>query len=206
MHNGQHYQTIVYDSKNHRQYRHSFVEKLLIDKANAGAEHAVLVTSVFPSGERDLCIVDGVVLAKPLQAVTIAAVLRTHIINDHLRNLSFKDRTAKKERLYKLMTSETFRQRMETIDRTIEDLEKIDAKEANDHRRVWTARAAHYRTAHKSVTDFVIEVNVILEAHEANEPPVPVAVSVAAAETDDEVPFGPGDDVPFDLDDDSIPF
>jgi hypothetical protein len=80
MHNGQHYQTIVYDSKNHRQYRHSFVEKLLIDKANAGAEHAVLVTSVFPSGERDLCIVDGVVLANKLTLLTrnTREVGRTH--------------------------------------------------------------------------------------------------------------------------------
>src|SRR5262249_2035288 len=76
LHNGQHCQTIVYDSKNHRQYRHSFVEKLLVDKAAANAEHAVLVTSAFPGGQRDLCIVDGVVLTKPLQAVTIATVLR----------------------------------------------------------------------------------------------------------------------------------
>jgi hypothetical protein len=79
-----------------RQYRHSFVEKLLTDKTNANAERAVLVTSVLSSGERDLCILDGVVLAKPLQAVTIASVLRDRIVNDYLVNLSFKDRTEKK--------------------------------------------------------------------------------------------------------------
>jgi hypothetical protein len=163
MHNGQHCQTIVYDSKNRRIFQTGFVQKLLVDKANAKAEHAVLVTLMFPSGQRDLCIVDGVIVARLSQVVTVAAMLRDSIVTDHLRNLSFKDRTEKKERLYSLMTSEMFRQRMAAIERAVRELEKIDAKEMEDHRRVWTTRAVHYKTADKSVRDLVTEVNVILQ-------------------------------------------
>ena len=92
---------------------------------------------MFPTGQRDLCIVDGVILTRLSQVVTIAAMLRDAIVTDHLRNLSFKDRTEKKERLYALITSEMFRQRMAAIERAVRELEKIDTKEAEEHRRVW---------------------------------------------------------------------
>jgi hypothetical protein len=189
MHNGQHCQTIVYDSKNRRIFQTGFVQKLLVDKANAKAEHAVLVTSMFPSGQRDLCIVDGVIVAKLSQVVTVAAMLRDSIVTDHLRNLSFKDRTEKKERLYSLMTSEMFRQRMAAIERAVRELEKIDAKEMEDHRRVWTTRAVHYKTADKSVRDLVTEVNVILQ-----NPGSGVAVEVAVRSV---TPAATGTDAPF---------
>jgi hypothetical protein len=173
MHNGEHCQTIIYDSKNRRIYQAGFVQKLLVDKSNAKAEHAVLVTAMFPSGQRDLCIVDGVVVAKLSQVVTIAAMLRDSIVTDHLRNLSFKDRTEKREHLYNLITSEMFRQRIAAVERAVRDLEKIDAREADDHRKVWSQRSVQYRTVDKSVRDLVTEVNVILQA--------PAGLEVAAA-------------------------
>jgi hypothetical protein len=136
---------------------------------------------VFPNGQRDLCVVDGVIVARLCQIVTVAKLLRDSIITDHLRNLSFKDRTEKKERLYKLMTSEMFRQGMTAIERSIRELEKIDAKEVDEHRRVWTARTIQYRTADKSVRDLIAEVNVILEN--------PGAANAAATGTDNPIPF-----------------
>jgi hypothetical protein len=188
MHNGQHCQTIVYDSKNRRIFQQGFVQKLLVDKANARAEHAVLVTTMFPTGQRDLCIVDGVVLARLSQVVTIAAMLRDAIVTDHLRNLSFRDRTEKKERLYALITSEMFRQRMAAIERAVRELEKIDTKEAEEHRRVWAARTVQYRTADKSVRDLVADVNVILQ-NPGSELAVEVAVRSAPTGTDGRIPF-----------------
>src|SRR5687767_6265040 len=105
MHNGNHCQTIVYDSKNRRLWQNLFVQKVLTDKVNAKAEHAILVSAVFPNGQRDLCVVDDVIVAKLSQVVTVAKLLRDGIVADYLRNLSFKDRTEKKERLYKLISS-----------------------------------------------------------------------------------------------------
>jgi hypothetical protein len=182
MHNGQYCQTIVYDSKNRKIFQAVFVQKLLTDKANAKAEHAVIVTAMFPSGHRDLCMVDGVIVARPQQVVTIAALLRDSIITDHLRNLSFKDRTVKKERLYALITSEMFRQRMASVERAIGELEKIDIKEEAEHRKVWTQRNVHYRTAAKSVRDLITDVNVILQNPKAG-------ADGAATGTDDSLPF-----------------
>lgn len=185
MHKGQYCQTIIYDSKNRRLWQNIFVQKLLTDKANAKAEHAILVTAVFPNGHRDLCAVDGVILAKLTQVVTIAALLRDSIITDHLRNLSFKDRTEKKERLYNLITSEMFRQRMGAVERAVRDLEKIDSREAEEHRKVWTQRTVQYRTVDKSVRDLVTEVNVILQ----NPGSDAVSATPAATGTENPTPF-----------------
>ena len=73
------------------------------------------------------------------------------------------------------MTSEMFRQRMAAVERAVRELEKIDAKEMEDHRRVWTARSVHYKTADKSVRDLVTEVGVILQ-NPGSEVDVEVAV------------------------------
>jgi hypothetical protein len=179
MHNGLYCQTIVYDSKNRRLWQNLFVQKLHADKVAAKAEHAILVSAVFPNGQRDLCVVDDVIVARMSQVVTIAKLLRDSIITDHLRNLSFKDRTEKKERLYQLITSEMFRQRMATIERSVRELEKIDTKEAEEHRRVWAARTVQYRTADKSVRDLLAEIQAILER----------PVAQAATGTDNPNPF-----------------
>jgi hypothetical protein len=191
MHNGQYCQTIVYDSKNRRIFQQGFIQKLLVDKANAKAEHAVLVTAMFPTGQRDLCVVDGVVVARLSQVVTIAAMLRDSIVTDHLRNLSFKDRTEKKERLYNLITSETFRQRIAAVERAVRDLEKIDAREADEHRKVWNQRSVQYRTVDKSVRDLVTEVNVILQS-----PGCEVAVDVAGVHSVSPLATGTDDPAP----------
>src|ERR1700739_3327026 len=46
--------TILYDSKNHNQFRTDHVSKLRADQLSAKADHAILSTHKFPQGTRQL--------------------------------------------------------------------------------------------------------------------------------------------------------
>src|SRR3984885_11836178 len=53
---------IIVDSKNRQSWQNSFVTKLRQDQVEAGAEHAVLATTVFPAGKKEMCIESGVIV------------------------------------------------------------------------------------------------------------------------------------------------
>ena len=56
MYKGQSCGRIVIDSKNHQGWQNGFVTKLRHDQTEAGAEHAILASTVFPAGKKELCI------------------------------------------------------------------------------------------------------------------------------------------------------
>jgi len=52
---------IVFDSKNRQKWGYEFVTKLREDQVEAKADHAILSTTMFPSGKKELCIESGVI-------------------------------------------------------------------------------------------------------------------------------------------------
>src|SRR2546427_5393828 len=57
--------SIITDAKNRQGWQNVFVTKLRKDQVEAGAEHAILATTVFPAGKKDLCIESGVIVISP---------------------------------------------------------------------------------------------------------------------------------------------
>src|SRR5215472_16458885 len=56
LHQGEVCGTILYDSKNRMAWQNAYIAKLRQDQLEAQADHAILTTTVFPSGKKDLCI------------------------------------------------------------------------------------------------------------------------------------------------------
>src|SRR5260370_1763497 len=80
---GQECGTILYDSKNHNQWRVEHATKLRKDQLAEKAEHAILSTHKFPQGERQLHTLDGVLLANPARVVAVSTVIRQHLLQLH---------------------------------------------------------------------------------------------------------------------------
>jgi hypothetical protein len=76
--------TIVYDSKNHKQYRTDHVAKLRVDQLAHDADHAILSTHKFPQGTRQLHTIDGILLANPARVVQLAILLRRHLVQVYI--------------------------------------------------------------------------------------------------------------------------
>jgi len=97
--------TIIYDSKNHNQFRHEHVSKLRADQLAAQAEHAILSTRKFPQGTRQLYLQDGVLLANPARVVLIATLIRQHLLQLHAQRVSDIERDSKTAALYEFIIS-----------------------------------------------------------------------------------------------------
>ena len=82
IHKGQPCGKIVIDSKNTKGWQNAFVTKLRQDQMEAGADHAILSTTVFPRGQKELCIEDAVIVVSPARVTHIVALLRRSMITD----------------------------------------------------------------------------------------------------------------------------
>ena len=155
--------SILYDSKNHGAWRTSFVDKLKKDQLAADSDHAILSTSVFPSGERQLLVLAGVIVANPARVVELVRLLREHIVRTYRLRLSADERGDKTTALYEFIVSERYGQLIARFDTIAENLLELDVKEKKDHDRVWNRRGRLLKDAQKANADLANEIDRIVE-------------------------------------------
>lgn len=158
--------SIIYDCKNHKRWQNRFTTKLREDQIVAQADHAVLVSTVFPADTRQLLVRDGVIVASPARIIAVAHMLRRQVLQTSALNLSNADRDEKTARLYEFMTSDRASRwdRMAQATTDLLDIEKSDA--------VWQEKTRTKRTglihAVQSVYDgFTGDIDRILASTEA---------------------------------------
>ncbi|MBX9865109.1 MAG: DUF2130 domain-containing protein [Hyphomicrobium sp.] len=161
-HNGATCGCIVYDSKNHQQFRSDHVTKLRQDQIAAKADHAVLSTAAFPKDKKQLHIDNGVILANPARAVVIAMLLRQQVVQLHCLKVSNDERTSKIDELYAMMTSDRFSQFMSAITRSAEQLEVLQVQEKKAHDSNWKKQGELFRTIIRTCAQFDEEIGRII--------------------------------------------
>jgi len=143
---------IVYDSKNHGGWRWSFVTKLREDQLAAEADHAVLATRVFPSGESQIHVHEnGVVIANPAQVVAIVMILREHIIQMHRLRLSDHERDAKMAVLYDFINSDRCNQLFTQLDSLMKEMDDLEVTEKDAHDKTWKKRGQLTKNVQKVI-------------------------------------------------------
>jgi hypothetical protein len=159
---------IIIDAKNRQAWQNVFVTKLRQDQVEAGAEHAILVTTVFPSGKKDMCIESGVIVISPAQVTYIVQVLRQSMITMHVRGLSLKERADKMSRLYKLITSESHAGKLTEAGRLTQDILELDVQEKKSHDNVWKKRGSLSIRIRNVLREMETEIAAVIEG-DANE-------------------------------------
>lgn len=154
---------IVIDSKNRQAWQNGFVTKLRADQIAAKADHAILSTTVFPSGQKELFVQNGVIGVSPARVVHIVELLRTAIIRMHMLGLSVKERAGKMTELYTLITSADYAQQFGELGRLADGLSELDVEEAKEHQRVWKNRGTAVTRLKNILRQIDTEVSAILE-------------------------------------------
>lgn len=167
MHNGKACGTIIYDSKNHNAWRNDFVTKLASDQMAAKAEHAILSTSKFPAGVRQLHVQDGVLLANPARIVALVSVVRQHIVQTHSLRMSGEEKTQKTAALYDFITSERCNDLLKRIDIHTDDLMDLQAKEMKAHDATWKRQGELIRSVQKVRGELTRQIDDIIGTGEA---------------------------------------
>lgn len=163
VHNGKVCGSIIYDSKNHGAWRSNFVEKLKTDQLAAKADHAILTTSAFPAGARQLQVKDDVIVLNPARVVEMVRIVREHIVQTHRLRLSAEEREKKTEALYEFINSDRCRQLMARHETITEELLTIEVKEVKTHEATWKKRGQLIRGVQKLHGDYLAEIDRIIE-------------------------------------------
>lgn len=165
LHKGSVCGTIMIDSKNRQGWLNSYVTKLREDQVTERAEHAVLATTVFPSGKKELYIDEdtGVIVVNRARIVEIVGLLRDAMVRMHLRGLSQTERAQKRDQLYEYITSEAYRQHQAEAQRLTTEILDLDVEEQRTHGNVWQARGKIATRLRNAVREMDTEVSAILE-------------------------------------------
>jgi hypothetical protein len=162
IHNGMVCGKIIYDSKNHGQWRYDFAEKLAADKIAEKADHAILSTRKFPGGMKQLDVMDGVILANPGRVVALVQVVRDHIVKSHTLRMSNEEKALKSAELYAFITSTQFTDLLDRIDTQAQELLDMRVKEQKAHEKMWKDQDILYRLIQKTGAELHNRIDLIL--------------------------------------------
>jgi len=169
LHKGMACGLIIVESKNTKTWQTSFVAKLRQDQLAAGADHAILATTVFPRGQKDLCVESNVILVNPSQVAHIVALLRRSVLTIHLRGLGQHERASKMSMLYALITSDKYIQQFRELEKLSGDIVTLDASEKKSHETVWKKRGALTTRIASALSDIASDVADVIEGQEPTE-------------------------------------
>ncbi len=172
-HKGESCGRIIVDAKNRQSWQNVFVTKLRQDQVEAGAEHAILATTVFPAGKREMCIETGVIVIAPPRVVHIVQLLRQAMITMHVKGLSMKQRATKMSLLYSLITSEQYVAKFHEASRLTQDMLELEVQEKTAHDNVWKKRGTLVKRMHNVLREVETEVAAIVEGGDETEPVLP---------------------------------
>jgi hypothetical protein len=163
MYNGKACGITVYDSKN----RNGYATKLRADQIAAKAEHAILSTWKFPAGTQQVTEREGVIVANPVRVITLAGLLRRHLIQTSSLRIVGKDPDGKKKTaLHALITSEPFWQKLRSIENIADKMPGFDANERKAHEKMWKPRPL-INLLLKSCADICADIESIIGTAES---------------------------------------
>lgn len=165
LHKGTTCGTILVDSKNRQAWQNSYITKLREDQMAAKAEHAVLATTVFPSGKKELYLDEetAVIVVSRARVCEVVELLRSSMVRMRVLKLSLSERNEKRDLLYKYIASEEYRQHQQEAARLSNELSDLDVEEKRDHDKVWHKRGKMVTRLRNVVRQVETEVSAILE-------------------------------------------
>jgi hypothetical protein len=162
-HKGQTCGRIIIESKVRQDWKKAYVTKLRQDQVEAGAEQAILATSVFPPGRPELCVESDIIVVNPARIVHVVHILRQAMITMHVRGLSMKERAGKMNKLYGLITSEPYRRKFSEAGKITKEILDLDAQEKTAHDNVWRKRGAFATRINNVLREIETDVAGVIE-------------------------------------------
>lgn len=170
---------ILIDAKPRGAWQHQYVVKLREDQSDFGADHALLSTTAFPSGRREIFIDSGVIVLAPARVRPIMEILRKTLITMHAAKLSEAERADKLSRLFKFITSPSFKRKLAEASDLVAEALQIDVDEQRAHSNVWKKRGTVLTRMKNVLREIDTDVSAIVESRD--DPPDNVTSLRAAA-------------------------
>ena len=132
--------TIVIDSKNTSRFLPRFATKIRADQHREQADHAIISTTAFPPGARQLTVVNNVIVADPARVVAVVHLLRRQIVQMHVLRIGNEARQEKAEALYQYIVSPAGVAQLDQIGSLVDGLTDVLTREKKAHHQDWEKR------------------------------------------------------------------
>lgn len=132
---------IVYESKNTSNWQNGFIAQAKKYQTQYETPHVMIVTRVFPSKLKGLCVLNGIPIVEKRVAVALATVIREGIIDIARLRLSGKFRDEKSQELFEYIVGDKFCTRFREIAEGVASLREQQQKERTWHENAWQAEA-----------------------------------------------------------------
>lgn len=133
--------TIIWETKRTKAWSPGWLAKLKDDQREAGASVAVLVSVTLPEDIRAFGLVDGVWVASLACYLPLAMALREQLIRVAFARAAAQGMSDKMEALYRYLSGDEFRHRVEALVETFQAMEEQLAKERRALEKLWAERA-----------------------------------------------------------------
>jgi hypothetical protein len=132
--------TIIWESKQTRAWAGDWVAKLKKNQREAGAEVAVIASTVLPQGVDGFKDMDGVWVTSWPLAIQLASALRFALVELDRSKVAVQGQSQKMEMLYGYLVSPQFRQRIQDIVEAFSEMDDEITKEKRAMERIWARR------------------------------------------------------------------
>jgi hypothetical protein len=156
---------VVYESKDTKNWVAAHVTKLLEDRRDAEAEHAVLCVATLRDDMPDGQLVhetDGVFVVKHENVVTLARMVRDFMVKLATAQITSAERANMHHKFYELITSESGQHALRVVPESIESLRDIDAKQLNYTKERNKERQKIYEAQQTAFEPFTAAIDAIL--------------------------------------------
>jgi hypothetical protein len=132
--------TILWETKQTRNWSDAWLVKLREDQRAAKAEVCVLVSQSLPKGVETFNTIDGVWVVHPRCVVPVAAILRDTLLQVNLARQMSDGLQSKTEMVYQYLTGPRFRQRVEAIVEAFSSMQEDLDRERKVIMKQWVKR------------------------------------------------------------------
>lgn len=137
---GLHCGTIIWESKNTKTWSDKWIEKLKDDQCEVKADVAVLMTKVLPKDVSNFEHKKGVWVTDYSSVIGLASALRFGILQVATTKRASEGKNEKIEVLYKYLSSQEFRQKVEAIVEAFSSMKKDLDDEKKAMTKIWAKR------------------------------------------------------------------
>jgi len=138
--NGQLCGTIIWETKNTKNWSKTWLNKLRSDQRKTKAELAVLVSMALPKEVTHFAQVEGIWVAEYGLALGVASALRTNLIQVAQVKMTVKGKHETLELLYEYLSSIEFRHRIEAMVESFQGMQEDLNKERTMMEKQWAKR------------------------------------------------------------------
>jgi len=168
---------IIYESKNTSTWQNGFIAQAKKYQTQYETPHVLIVTRVFPSKHKGLCIVRDIPVVERRTAVALAKVIREGVIEIAKLRLSGRFHDEKSQELFEYIVGDKFCTRFREMAENIASLREQQQKERTWHENAWQAESKIHERIEGRHREVDAQIRAIVRGNSGRERPTVVPES-----------------------------